>query len=179
MAIDFEQIKTYIYDWAVSNLPSGVEVIMYNQNAPRPTTPYVTLFFQNLLQIGNDYIPKPTVDSGLVEQVGDREFTVQIQTYGDDCFTRLENLRSSLQKTSVLDSLRANGIAFVQQFPIQDITELLSSRFENRAQMDILFRTAQNYNDTLGTIATVEIDETISNGVSEVYDETLTISILP
>jgi len=179
MPINFEVVKTNLYDWAVANLPANTPVIFLYQNAPRPETAYVTLYLSSLVQIGNDYVPRPDNQAGIVEQIGDREFTLQIATYGGDCITRLENLRSSLQKDSVLATLQENGIIFVEQFPIQDVTELVASRFENRAQMDILFRMGQTYDDTLGSIETVEIQEIFNNGESVVYDETHTISIVP
>src|SRR5690606_6313444 len=160
-------------------LPSNVPVIFYYQNDPRPSVPYVTLYLTPLSQIGNDFVPMPTNQAGTITQIGDREFTLQVQTYGDDCITRLENLRSSLQKQSVLDTLRENGIAFVQQLSINDITELNASRFENRAQMDLLFRIGQTYSETTGSIETVEINENFSNGQTIVYDDKITISIAP
>jgi hypothetical protein len=179
VAIDFEQVKTSLYDWAVANLPANTPVIFLYQNAPRPDSAYVTLYLSSVVQIGDDFIPQPTTAPGDIEQQGDREFTLQIATYGGDCFTRLENLRSSLQKETVLATLRESGIAFVQHFPIQDVTELVSSRFENRAQMDVLFRIGQTYSEVSGSIETVEIDEEFSNGDSVVYSDTQTITAAP
>jgi hypothetical protein len=62
----------------------------------------------------------------------------------------------------------------VQHFPINDITELVGSRFENRAQMDVLFRIAQVYPDILGTIQEAEITENYSNDIEIVYTNTFT-----
>lgn len=178
MPLNFEEVKTHLYEWTVSNLPANTPVIFLYQNAPRPEVAYVTLYISSLVQIGNDYVPRPDNQAGTIEQIGDREFTLQIATYGGDCLTRLEDLRSSLQKESVLDTLRENGIIFVQQFDIQDITELVASRFENRAQMDVLFRIAQTYGESLGSIETVEIQEIFNNGEEDVYDEIHTVSIV-
>lgn len=174
MPLDFETIKTNLYAWAVTNSP-GCSVIFLNENAPRPAQPYVTLLLSPLNQIGEDFSPGADT-TGLVDMVGDREFTLQIQTYGGDCITRLENLRSSLQKQTVLDSLRANGIVFVNHFGIIDTTELLDSRFEKRAAMDVLFRIGQDYQDNVGLIETVEVEEIYqdTSGIV-VYDHTTTI----
>jgi len=177
MTISFQTVENNLYSWAVDNLPANTPVFWLYGNAPRPTTDYVSMNISTLVQIGDDYIPMPDNVDGDIEMVGDREFTLQIATYGGDCMTRLENLRSSLQKTTVLDTLRSNGLVFVQQLSIQNITELISSRFEKRGQMDILFRLAQSYDDTLGSIEIVNIDEEFSNGNSIVYSETVTIQI--
>jgi hypothetical protein len=174
MPLNFETIKTNLYSWALANCP-GCSVIFLNENAPRPAQPYVTLFLSSLNQIGEDYTPESDIN-GMVDMVGDREFTLQIQTYGGDCITRLENLRSSLQKQTVLDTLRANGIVFVNHFGINDLTELLDSRFEKRGAMDVLFRIGQNYTDNLGFVETIEVEEIYQDaGGTVVYDRTITI----
>lgn len=174
MPLNFETIKTNLYSWATTN-SGGASVIFLNENAPRPAQPYMTLFLSSLNQIGEDYTPESDVN-GLVDMVGDREFTLQIQTYGGDCITRLENLRSSLQMQTVLDTLRANGIVFVNHFGINDLTELLDSRFEKRGAMDVLFRIGQNYTDNLGLVETIEVEEVYQDaGGTVVYDRTITI----
>ena len=174
MPLNFETVKTNLYDWVLANCP-GCSVIFLNENAPRPAQPYVTLFLSSMNQIGEDYTPEADIN-GLVDMVGDREFTLQIQTYGGDCITRLENLRSSLQMQTVLDTLRTNGIVFVNHFPINDTTELLDSRFETRAAMDVLFRIGQDYQDNLGLIETVEVEEVYQDASGNVvYDHTTTI----
>lgn len=174
MPLNFETIKTNLYNWALANC-TGCSVVFLNENAPRPAQPYATLFLSSLNQVGEDYTPMAD-SNGLVGMVGDREFTLQIQAYGGDCITRLENLRSSLQMQTVLDGLRANGIVFVHHFGINDTTELLDSRFEKRAAMDVLFRMGQDYQDNLGLIESVEIEEVYQDaGGSVVYDHTIAI----
>ena len=163
MPLIFKDLKTALYNWAVANVPSSMPVIYYYPNAPRPTVDYVTLVISSVSQIGWDYVPQPIDADGDVEQVGDREFIVTAQGYGGDPLTVLENLRTSLQKQTVLDTLRASGIVFCDWFPINDITDLVDSRFEQRATMDIRFRIAHEYFDTLGTIAQVEAEEVILN----------------
>lgn len=159
--INFYNLKVALYNWAVANTPTGTPVIYYYANAPRPTVDYVTLFLQNFMQIGWDYTPAPSDNAGDVIMVGDREFTLQIQAYGTNSFGLLEGLRTSLQKQTVLDSLAVSGIVLVNWFPIQDITQLVDSRFEERGTLDILFRIAQQETDVLGTIAQLELQEIV------------------
>lgn len=176
MSIVFKQLKTAMYDWAVANVPSDMPVVYYYPNAPRPVVDYVSLQISAVNQIGWDYVPRPSDDPGIVEQVGDREFTMSIQAYGGDVLTVLNNLRTSLQKDTVLDTLRANGVAFVNWFSINDITDLIDSRFEQRAAMDVLFRIADEYFDTLGTIGQLELEEEILNvDGSTIIDQTVLI----
>lgn len=178
MPLNIETVKTDLYDWAVANIPISVPVIFYYPNAPRPDIPYVSLFLLNFLQIGDDWHSSPD-NIGSSNVIGDREMTLTVNCYGGDPFTVLENLRSSLQNQSVLDTLRDNGIVFVQQLPINDISSLLDTEFESRAAMDILFRIAQDNESDDGLIETVELTETFSDGESIVYTDTVTIPPAP
>ncbi len=176
MSIDFSIVRNNLYEWAISNIPNGMPTVWYFPNAPRPTVDYISLYISNVSQIGWDWEQNPLDNSGISEQVGDREFTLQIQAYGGDPITVLNNLRTSLQKTTVLDTLRSNGIVFANWFAINDITSLVDSRFEQRGSMDILFRIADIYSDNAGVIDIVNIDETIKDSTQTiVYHETQTI----
>lgn len=176
MAINWETVKTNIYNWVVANIPMGMPVTMYYENAPRPSAPYVTINLSSITQIGWDWTPSPSNDAGDISLIGDREFIVQLQAYGGDPFTVMENLRTSLQKETVLNTLRANGIVFANWYPINDITELVDTLFQKRTQMDVLFRIAQTATESLGTIATVELEEIFLDAVETVvYDETFLI----
>ena len=160
-----------VLSWVVSVVPSTVPVIFLYQNGPRPQVDYVTINLGSLVQIGEDYTFDPTDNDGIATNAGDREFTVQIQAYGGknvDPFQLLEIIRTSLQKQTVLDTLRANGIAYANHFPINDTSVLIDTLWERRAQMDVLFRIGVNYDDTLGVISTINMTETI-------YDETGTV----
>jgi len=176
MPIDFMVVRTNLYNWCIQNIPSQMPVIYLYPNAPRPTVDYISLYIASVDQIGWDWTQNPLDDTGLSQMVGDREFTLQVQGYGGDPITVLQNLRTSLQKQTVLDSLRQNGIVFVSWFPINDVTDLIDSRYEQRAQMDILFRIADIYIDDLGVIDTVVLQEVFENASGNiVYDETFTI----
>jgi len=176
MTINFMTVRTSLYDWAVANVQSAMPVVYLFPNAPRPTVDYVSLYISSVTQIGWDYVQEPLDNTGISEQVGDREFTLQVQVYGGDPITTIQNLRTSLQKQTVLDSLRANGIVFANWFPINDVTELIDSRYEQRASMDILFRIADVYTDNLGMIETVELEEIYKDPSGNiVYDETFLI----
>lgn len=177
MPINFETVKLNLYQWASSVVPMGMPVIFYEPNAPRPTVPYVTLYLNSIIAVNQDWTSNEADDTGTVNMHGDRQFTLQVQAYGGDPLTLMENLRTSLQKQSVLDTLRANGISFFASINIGDITELVDSKFERRATLDILFGIGQIYTDTVGYFDEVEIEEVIENPLGEiVYDETITIN---
>lgn len=177
MALNYDVVKANLYSWAITVVPMGMPVIFYEPNAPRPVVPYVTLYMNTVTAVNQDWASPNSDNLGNIDMHGDRQFTLQVQAYGNDPLTVLENIRTSLQKQTVLDTLRANGIAFYQSLTINDITELVDSRFERRAQLDILFGIGQVYQDTPGFFDEIEIDQQYINAVDVVvYDETLTIT---
>lgn len=177
MAIDFNIVRENLYNWAILVVPSGTPVIFYEPNAPRPIVPYVTLYLNSVTAINQDWSSTEADSIGVINMKGDRQFTLQIQAYGNDPLTLLENIRTSLQKQTVLDNLRASGIAFYESLTINDISELVDSKYERRAQLDILFGLAQIYNDAPGYFSTIEVEEQYLDAIeSVVYDETITIN---
>lgn len=178
MALNFATVKLNLYQWAVTVVPMGMPVIFFEPNAPRPTVPYVSLYLNSIVSVNQDWTEAEADSTGTVDMKGDRQFTLQVQGYGGDPLTVLENIRTSLQKQTVLDNLRANGIAFYQSLNIADITDLVDSLFERRAQLDILFGIAQIYTDTPGYFDEIEVQEVIENQLGDiVYDETITITL--
>ena len=164
MPISYATVKTNLYTWAVANLPSGMPVIYWEPNAPRPTVSYCTLFLNTILAVGQDWTENDADSFGIVDMKGDRQFTLSIQVYGGtDPLTVLENLRSSLQKQTVLDTLRVNGIVFYESLNILDISDLIDSQWERRASMDVLFGIGQTYTDNPGYFDHMIIQEQINN----------------
>jgi hypothetical protein len=179
MSIAFNTLQNALFTWATANTPANTPVLWLYPNAPRPTTQYVTLLISSFVQIGRDWNNSPTTTSGIGNFVGDREFTLQVQAYGDTPMQVLENLRTSLQKTSVLSALNAAGIVYVNWNPILDITDLVDSRYEQRCTMDLLFRLAQKYTDNLGFIANVELQEIYVNQTGAVVSDVTTTITSP
>jgi len=178
MSIIFAALQKTLYTWATTNVPNTVPVIWLYPNAPRPNNngvpvDYVSLLMSSFVQIGRDWNASPSDNTGLTNFVGDREFTLQVQAYGNTPMQILENLRTSLQKQSVLSSLQAQGVVYVNWFPILDITDLVDSRYEQRCTMDLLFRLAQQYSDNLGVISTVEIEEIYKDPAGTVVSDVI------
>lgn len=177
MPLNYETVKKNLYAWAVSVVPMGMPVIYWQSNAPRPVVPYVTLFLSSITALNQDYSYHNADANGDINMKGDRQFTLQIQAYGNDPLTVLENIRSSLQKQTVLDTLRANGIVFYQSLTINDISDLVDSQWERRAQLDVLMGIGQTYTDNPGYFDTIEVQEVYIDAIDVVvYDETLTIT---
>jgi hypothetical protein len=177
MAINFTTVKLNLYQWMITVVPSGMPVIFWEPNAPNPSAPYVTMYLNSIVSVNQDWTAADADASGVVDMKGDRQFTLQVNAYGGDPLTVLENIRTSLQKQTVLDTLRANGIAFYQAVNIADITELVDSQWERRGSLDILFGIGQIYTDAPGYFDELELQQIYEDATgSIVYDETITIT---
>lgn len=177
MAINFTTVKTALVSWCSSVVGGAIPVVIYEPNAPRPSSQYVTINVSSIVSYGQDWSTSGANSLGEVGMKGDRLFTVGVQVYGGDALTLAENIRTSLQKQTVLDGLRTNAIAFYQAMTINDITELVDSRFEKRAQLDVQFGIGQIYVDSPGFFNQIEVEEIIKNVDSEIlYSDTILIS---
>jgi hypothetical protein len=155
--INLSTVKTTLITWAATN--SGLSrVILANQNAPRPTLPYLTILLTPFIAIGDDYIYPPDV-AGVRKIKGNREFTVTINAFGTNAINYLQLLINSLEKPSVLEYLRANGIVFIRKLAINDVTALLETVYEERSICDIQFRLGENFTDNNSWIDQVELVE--------------------
>lgn len=176
--INFTTMENTLYAW-IAGVVSPVVAIWADQNAPRPARPYLTLEHSAFGRVGDDVAAAKASAAGVVNMTGNREFTFSIQAIGPGARSLLESVNTSIQKESAKAGLRTGGLVFVQSLsPIQNIPELLDSvDIEERASLDLLFRVAQTYTDTVGAIDNAEFEPTIkAKDGSTVYDEAFEVS---
>lgn len=171
-----DDIKTALWTWVNGQCAPSV-AIWLRPDAPPPLPPYVTLNLNTLLPVAEDFVGSPD-ENGLAAITGNREFTLEIQTFGLDAMGVMEKIRSSLHYPSVQAELQSAGIAFVETMPIQNISILDMPRFEDRAAMDVRFRVASIGEDDVGLIETITGTETYRDVDGEVIlTAPITISI--
>lgn len=134
--MDFDAIDKAFYDWV--NIFTGQSVIWLNQNSPRPNTPYLTLYKSTLIPIGHDFESAVNL-SGEIRIGGIRQLTLQINHYGNNSMGVLEELSLSLRIDQYRNLLLTEGITHLNKLAINDLTALVDTEFETRAQMDLLF----------------------------------------
>lgn len=168
-SINLENIKDALYTWV--NTETGDETIFARENAPQPSLTAavnsVPRFFiiniASLIQIGQDYTdPELDVD-GKIEISGNREFTISIECKGGLALDRLEDLRSSLEKPSVQQTLRDANIATVDHTPISDLTSLDDTVYIERGILEIIMRTSSFITDDVGYFNNTGIDGEYKN----------------
>ena len=159
--IDFNAVRISLQEWIVRNsgLPDN-KVVFEDQSAPRPAKPYISMKVSSIVDIGQEDARGSIDDDGDSIFTGNREFTLGMSSYGDDALNVLSMLRDSFNSPTELQTLRDNGVVFVDQLLFTDITELLETIWEERGQFDILMRTTSLSTHQVGIIDRVFIDST-------------------
>jgi hypothetical protein len=174
--INWTAIQKALYDWANAELANPI--IWAQENAPPPDGPYVTLLLSTNVQVGQDAHLPVSPTTGVAIIVGNREVTLEIQSFGSTALTNVDTLRSSLEKPSVQAALWAAGIAIVDTLGMSNISGLIdgTTTIEKRYALDVLLRIGSDVADTVGVIENVEITGTykdVSGAVKHVEQFTV------
>jgi hypothetical protein len=118
-------------------------------------------FLSGPVRIG---IPEDRVDPNTGKQIVlyQYELNISVIVYGADKFTTLATateMQQSLAVPLVLENLLKSGLTVFEDGPIQDVSALLESGYEERAQMDVRFGlcSTQDVEESSGLIETVEL----------------------
>ena len=134
----------------------GETTIWLDQSAPRPALPYVGIHITQFQAVNNDYYDAPDTNGAMVIK-GDREFTLNVQRYGNDSVMVLSAFIDKLRKWSVIEDFMAAKIAVVDTaLPVTDISFARDGvKYEPRAAVDIRFRVKSQIADVVELIETV------------------------
>lgn len=162
--MNLNEVKEQVRVWAAANVAEGVTVVFANQNAPRPALPYVTIHVTAMPEKEHASVGPPD-ENGDAEIVNDLAPTVSLQAFGDGARDIMSGLRRSLDKVTVLQSLRAAGLPFIRDLSgVTDLSETVGTKFEDRAGLDLEFRAAGVVTDAVGAIESVEGTATHETG---------------
>lgn len=152
--------------WAAGQ--SGLTTVWQNQDAPRPTMPYVTLHLLNRAILDSTPSYGPLI-SGIVQGTQTIEraysYTLNVQVFSstvDDAFARAEALASSIDKRSVLDDFLVAHIGILSVGPVLDIPKVVGLGWESRASFDIVFSTIGSITDTVQWVSSFSVTGVIT-----------------
>lgn len=137
MAFSLQTIRTGLYSF-VSGM-TNVTTIWYNQNAPRPALPYVTMDIREYEMINRDWIA-PLDENCDSFFAGNREFTLVINYYGAGAIEALERLQTLGRSYDVQNQLLNSGVVYVNRVAMTNVAELLDTKWEERYQLEMRFR---------------------------------------
>ena len=147
---------------------TGLNAIWMHPDAQRPARPYATLQIINTQRVGRAYYG-PVNEDGESTISLDREVVVSVTIYESTeepdprkALQRAEDLRDSLEKLSVRETLLENGWALRAVELLTDAPQLVDTKWEPRAVFDVRMGTTKHMLDDLGVIESVEITGTES-----------------
>lgn len=161
--IDYDAIRRALVSAVAQATGLDVEHVVMAEpeipNAPRPTLPYVSMKLTSAaIRYGQDAL---TVDAQGVQHLGgQRGIVVSVNTYGrshEEAYGVMAALQFGLDNPAVLDPLRAAGIAVWWQGAVGDLSMLLETGYEGRAQMDVFLGVAGNIQSAVDTVGSVEV----------------------
>jgi hypothetical protein len=151
--------ENLLYDWLVPILglweegrnhdqplrTAGQPVMVWHmQQAPRPATPLLEGRISAIVKIGRDSIGAPD-HNGYSKIVGTREYMLYLQYFGDRAIDNLIKIRDACEDPGRLGILYASGTTPVEASEPLDAHAFLGTMPEDRAMMDIRFRTTTKW----------------------------------
>jgi len=174
MALNWQTIQDALYDVFAGAAIAGltIEWVPSPTTQPTPAKPYVTL---NLREIDNaqgavsgtmDELAG-TADPDVYQFVHHRRHKLSVNVFSNatqldaSAFAILAKLNRHLQKSSPQAALLAAGIRMWQTSPVRDLSAMLDTRGEGRAQCDYTLATLDTTADEIGYIATADVTTTV------------------
>lgn len=144
----------------------AVEVILAEQNSPRPDYPYAVIRLSSIERVGWDEFRGVDPETRVAEIVGQRQATVSVDFFGEEpevgqhsrALEEIEKARTSLHKPSVQQELSAAGISIQLIGTTQNLTAMLETIFEDHANFDFFIGLAESVEDNVGFIEQVEFE---------------------
>lgn len=172
-ATDWTKAEDALQAWASSR--SGLTAIWANQSGNRPALPYVTLQItagpgpigHDAVELSVDEDAEPGEDL-VVTHSGPRTLTLSVNVYatqvttGANALARAGALADTLSLESVRDELRKAGLTVSTVSAVRDLTQLVETAFESRAQFDIQLYARSEVSERTTFIETIDLTAEIA-----------------
>lgn len=142
---------------------TGLECILEEgttQNYPRPPLPYFSFKITTPgARYGDDSSQYDSTGT-IFSSGGQRKMSVSFHCYTkehEDAYNFMTLWQTSLDLRTVQEDLRRTGIAVWIIGTVADLSQLLNTGYEARAQMDVQFGVAANLTEDLGEIDSAQI----------------------
>ena len=145
---DWENLREAVHECLVSAFGDTVTcVIRQDQNGQRPELTYAAYKMNPYEQSGSPEYIYPV--SGNIKQIDRYEIVISIQTYGRDAMSAMFDVRRKLKTKSFKDACyiafceAGLNASLLDATDILDVTQVIGTTFEQRAQMDLRLAYAQ------------------------------------
>ncbi len=154
----YTEVENGIYDWASSII--AVSVIFADDNGPRPSLPYITINVTTTVKVGQANKEFPIPDTGIQKIRYNEDVSLSLNGYGVGANDQLQLLKDSLQKESVRDTLRVDGLVIRDDSTgITDISTLIDETIEKRWLFEIFMGFGQEITEDTSYIEDVDMTE--------------------
>lgn len=153
------------------------------QGEPRPPKPYMTVKFTSPGTKSGFDSSAIVMEGGLptTKRVvgGQRKVTADFNCFGtshEEAYNYMALWQSALETETIQEMLRRSGIALWRNGSVADLSALLNTGYEGRAQMQVDFGAAANIVEDLGEMDSVPIAAEVDTNAGLVeIDVTLTV----
>jgi len=156
--------------WTWASTSSGITAIWDKPGEPRPTLPYITLNVspsRPIAKVDTEYLQQDTYRYNFK-----KEITLTVNVIADNQHILIaEKLIDSLEIPVYRAILRQGGLAIWRASPAIDISELIDTDFENRAEFDVIL----SYNESSEQIPG-EVDDVTYEGTLGTFTITGTVN---
>jgi len=160
MGLDITALQDALYDWAYA-VTNGTIVWQYGAGS-KPGKPFVAMNLVGPRRTSFTDDDVPAAGDLQFRQQGMREFTVTVNVYDDaDAVTVASMLQSSLDNSVYIDQLQGEGIGIGQVGGVSDLSQLLETKYERRAQFDFMIFVAFNEDYTQYVIEQAQVTNNI------------------
>lgn len=137
-----------------------------NQTAPtgKQSEPFATVLItlidatgEDDRRLDNEAAPSLNVAETII---GQRRLVASIQFFRDDAYTKACRLNALLSMSSSVDKLQAIGLGLVRASPARNLTAVIDSAWEERAQIDLEFHLVAKEVQSIPTYGTFPISVT-------------------
>lgn len=143
-----------------------------NQTAPtgKQSEPFATVLITMIDATGeddrrldNEAAPSMNVAETII---GQRRLVASIQFFREDAYTKACRLNALLSMSSSVDKLQAIGLGLVRASPARNLTAVIDSAWEERAQIDLEFHLVAKEVQSIPTYGTFPVSVTTGSSTT-------------
>lgn len=166
--MNLDSTKNALYTWMKRE--TGWEIIFANQSEQRPKLPSGTINFVNPgIRVGG--IDELRMKGRQMSVAGLRTALCSLNLFGKGANQKMSELLNTLDRPDVIDEFRAAGLAHIGENGPNDLTALMETKYQERSQLDLTLQYAIENDANVGTIESVEIENTNFDEVTVIETE--------
>ena len=149
--------RTALITWLTTE--TGLPAIFEYQNAPQPSSNYISVHVRNKRYIGHAHVNH---QSGSVFDVGySTEIEVQLRCIEDESIDILEQVKLSLEKESVQTLLYDAGLAWSGNNDVVSQPVERDGKWQHHSILEVFFNSTAEIQEDRSCIETVEIESEV------------------